>query len=198
VLAGWWARPDADRIVQWNTSKYREQVVLLWRENLRDSEKTIETLLSALALEQDQLSAEYERLFVGPTAIPCPPYEAVWRTDRPKHEQGTVMGNSTLQLKQLYSNLGLQLRPDQTELADHIAVELEALAYAWCIGDSEQANCLIGHLQDWLPAFCESVLANSRAEFYRNLAEITLIYSARAENRKTRPDTLCGDACREP
>lgn len=176
VLADWWTRPDDARIRLWSTPEYQEQAALLWRENLSGLGKAVETLMSALALEHRELAAEYERLFVGPAAIPCPPYEAVWRVDGPKHEQDTVIGVSTLRVKQLYIELGVRLAPGQVELADHIAVELEALAYAASIGDVERADRLIGHLVGWLPAFCESVRANSQVEFYCDLAQITMSF----------------------
>lgn len=173
VLADWWTRPDAARIDLWVCPGYQKQVTFLWRETFGSSGKSVERLFSALSHEKKCLTAEYERLFVGPAAIPCPPYEAVWRMDRPKHEQGTVLGKSTVRVKQLYAELGLRLRPDQVELADHIAIELEALAYALSIGDPQPADCLIGQLQGWLPPFCGAVVANSQLEFYKDLAEVT-------------------------
>jgi TorA maturation chaperone TorD len=175
LLGDWWTRPDATRISLWRSVAYRATVAKLWSENIAEtSEPSVQKLLSVLTIEENKLTDEYERLFVGPAAIPCPPYEAVWRKDRPKHEQGTVIGKSTEQLKQLYRGLGLQLRPDQVELADHIAIELEALAVAWDSGaDPILADGLFCQLQRWLPQFCASVVANSYLEFYRILAKIT-------------------------
>lgn len=173
VLADWWTRPDARQMELWASAAYRERVVLLWHEAFGVSGEACESLICAFSLEQQQLAAEYERLFVGPAAIPCPPYEAVWRTDRPKQEQGTVVGKSTAAVQRLYGELGLRLRSDQVELADHIAIELEALGYAWSANAVERADCLIGRLHDWLPPFCAAVVANSQLKFYRDLAEIT-------------------------
>ena len=175
LLGDWWTRPDATRITLWRSTAYRERVAKLWSENIGEtSEPSVQKLLSVLTIEENKLADEYERLFVGPAAIACPPYEAVWRKDRPKHEQGTVIGNSTEQVKQLYRGLGLQLRPDQVELADHIAIELEALAIAWdSDADPILADGLFCQLQRWLPPFCASVVANSHLEFYRILAEVT-------------------------
>lgn len=192
VLADWWTRPEAARTAVWNTSQYWENVMLLWQQNLDDSGKAVEALLSALALEQRELPPEYERLFVGPAAAPCPPYEAVWRNDRPTQEQGTVMGQSTLQVQRLYSELGVRLAPDQVELADHIAVELEALAYAWSIGDEKHANGLVLHLREWLPPFCESVSANSQAEFYVDLAKVTMDFFSRSRPGNPGPVRYAG------
>jgi TorA maturation chaperone TorD len=147
-------------------------VLEIWQLAVQEASNSPEKLLSSVAVSAE-LVAEYERLFVGPGTIPCPPYEAVWRSDRPKHEQGTVMGQSTARTKEIYRELGMRLRPGEVELPDHIAVELEALAQAWTTDDTVQADALVGLLQGWLPPFAASVAANSQLEFYRNLAELT-------------------------
>lgn len=133
----------------------------------------IRNLFSAAMSDGRELPMEYERLFVGPAAIPCPPYEAVWRKDRPKHEQGTVMGPSTSDVVGIYRELGLQFRREQMELADHLAIELEALAFAWTSGEDAIAHRLSQRINFWIPDFCASVVENSRIEFYRGLAMIT-------------------------
>lgn len=173
LLSDWWTRPDPARIELWTSAAYQRQVRQLWHEVVGAGTETVRKLLGAAITDRDGLAAEYERLFVGPAAIPCPPYEAVWRSDRPKHEQGTVMGGSTARMKQIYSALGVRLRLGEVELPDHIAIELEALTHALRTHYRPQANDLIGLLQGWLPAFAASVVANSRLEFYRRLAELT-------------------------
>lgn len=175
MLGDWWTRPDAERLALWISPDYREHVSFLWREIMGESPaESVEKLMSAAMLERGELMMEYERLFVGPATISCPPYEAVWRKDRPKHEQGTVMGQSTDEVKRIYRDLGLRLRPDQMELADHIAIELEALAYAWNSNvDARLTRSLLDRFQFWLAPFCASVVGNSRTEFYRVLAGIT-------------------------
>jgi TorA maturation chaperone TorD len=173
VLADWWTRPDPNRIALWRAAGYQDEVKSLWEDVLACSSDAVTSLLTSLSLEQNFLTAEYERLFVGPAAIPCPPYESVWRTDRPKNEQGTVIGRSTLRVQQLYREMGLQLRPEQVEIPDHLAIELEALAFALAIGDRERSDQLLKKLREWLPPFCSSVIDSSLLLFYRGVAEIT-------------------------
>ena len=173
ILSDWWTRPDAARVALWASTSYRDQVLEIWQLAVQKNSNSPEKLLSAAATDPAELITEYERLFVGPATIPCPPYEAVWRSDRPKHEQGTVMGRSTARTKEIYRELGMRLRPGEVELPDHIAVELEALAQAWRTDHTVQADALVGLLQGWLPPFSASVAANSQLEFYRNLAELT-------------------------
>lgn len=172
-LADWWTRPDTDRMALWASAGYQEHAVSIWREVVGSAPaESVKKLLSVVAVEQAELAAEYERLFVGPAAIPCPPYEAVWRKDRPKHEQGTVMGQSTAEVVRLYRDLGLRLRADQMELADHVAIELEALAFAMDTR-AEIVPGLFERLRLWIPDFCASVIDSSNLEFYRGLAGIT-------------------------
>lgn len=157
----------------WYSTAYKEHAVSIWRDVVGSAPaESVKKLLSCVAIEQSELAAEYERLFVGPAAIPCPPYEAVWRKDRPKQEQGTIMGQSTTEVIRVYRDLGLRLRTDQVELADHVAIELEALAFA-LESRAELAPGLFDRLRLWIPDFCASVIDNSKIEFYRELARIT-------------------------
>ncbi len=120
------------------------------------------------------LAAEFERLFVGPGPVPCPPYESYWRDDAPFLLRRTLMGPCTVELVGLYSRLGLQVSPLAAELPDNVAVEFEALAVAVQEGrDDLVADLLHGHLAHWLPAFCAGVTRETLSPFYRALATDT-------------------------
>jgi TorA maturation chaperone TorD len=174
ILSDWWTRPDPSRIAVWATSAYKEKIAELFTGENGDS-VALDQLLAAIATEKNLVTAEYERLFVGPAAPPCPPYEALWHTNRPQQEEGTVLGKSTEEVRQIYRKLGLQSRPTEKELVDHIAIELEALGYALGSGASaEVAEELAARFQVWLPTFCSSVKSNSHLMFYRALADLTL------------------------
>ena len=96
------------------------------------------------------------------------------------------MGDSTMQVKRIYRDSGLDLRDDFSELPDHIAVELEFLHYsAWKehealeTGDAaattrrrvDQLEFLRGQLLRWLPAFCAEVGTHAQTPAYVALAE---------------------------
>ncbi|WP_088189659.1 molecular chaperone TorD family protein [Desulfosporosinus sp. FKA] len=181
ILSDWWSPPDRARLELWASSAYHENFISSWSLCMKKNRiPAVEKLFTALVSEQDLLGQEYERLFVGPAAPPCPPYEAVWRTDRPKHEQGTIMGQCTVDIQLLYRNIGLQLLSNQGELPDHIAVEFEALAYALNLSDKKEfgEELLTRHLNVWLQLFCDSVCLNSKVDFYRNLTDVTLEWTA--------------------
>jgi putative dimethyl sulfoxide reductase chaperone len=119
---------------------------------------------------------EYERLFVGPGRAPCPPYESLWRGDAPRRERGRLMGDCAADVSRIYGALGLQ--PKDGELPDHIALELEAYAFAVERGEDEAAETLVEHLAAWVPGFCEAVEAEARQPYYAELARQTSAWVA--------------------
>jgi TorA maturation chaperone TorD len=118
------------------------------------------------------LSEEYERLFVGPGRVPCPPYESLWRNDGPPRLQGSLLGPCVPDLESCYAGLGVRLAADAAELPDHVAVELEALALALSDPAWEPvARALVcDHLALWAPAFCARVAEETTVAHFRDLA----------------------------
>jgi len=172
LLAHWWSRPIAGEIDSWSG----------WHElgrNVAEATGTatpMEHLLSPIPAEERRaLIDEHERLFVGPGTVPCPPYESVWRNDVPVHLRRSLMGPCTEDLRRLYTEIGLQVAPSSGELPDHVAVELEALAYAIrSPGSIQSAGALLtDHLAKWLPAFCRAVAHETAQPFYKELAVLT-------------------------
>jgi len=141
--------------------------------------RTYAALAQDFARPQEELEAEYARLFVGPGRPVAHPYESVYR-------EGRVMGDCTLAVRQSYAAEGLA--PEGHSLPDHVAVELEFMAYlaqreaeARERGDEEgalaylrqQEAFLSEHLSRWLPRFCQRVLAGEAHPFYADLAQRT-------------------------
>jgi putative dimethyl sulfoxide reductase chaperone len=129
-----------------------------------------------------RLDLEYNRLFVGPGRLPCPPYESVHRSDRPEMELGTVLGPSTAEVKKAYTEAGLVIGPAFRDLPDHIAVELEFMHFL-CIKELEskgdgakwhqmQKEFVRSHLKPWVGAFTAKTVANTRSPFYRLAATL--------------------------
>ncbi len=107
------------------------------------------------------LQAEYVRLFINALPeVPCPPYGSVYL-------EGTLMGESTVRLRNLYARYGCQTE----EMADHIAVELEFLALLAALNPDgpvrEDYQFVLDHLHRWTPAFLAKVEENDRLGFYR-------------------------------
>jgi TorA maturation chaperone TorD len=122
------------------------------------------------------LLEEFERLFVGPGPVPCPPYESYWREDVAVDLRRSLMGPCTAELLALYQDLGLEPVPGTGELPDQLCLELEAAAYALLSeGTAGVGQAIVqDHLARWLPRFCRAVAHEATTDFYRDMAQLTL------------------------
>ena len=117
------------------------------------------------SLDPIVLENEYVRLFVNSLPeVPCAPYGSVYL-------EGTVMGETTLKVADIYRQHGVE--PE--ELADHIAVESEFLSWLHGrMGESpeyrRQYDYLLGHLQQWTSSFFLQVELHDRLGCYRRCA----------------------------
>ncbi|TAM81747.1 MAG: hypothetical protein EPN43_14125 [Jatrophihabitans sp.] len=167
LLAHWWSRPLPPEVDTWLRVGDLARAV-------GDACGTPEVLACDMG-DTHALMQEYERLFVGPGPVPCPPYESYWRNDVPIDLRNGLMGPCTAQLRALYGQLGLQVRADAVELPDMLAIELEALAFALVRPEAAAvARALfVDHLSVWLPWFCRTVERAAEHRFYRDLAVST-------------------------
>ncbi len=133
------------------------------------------------------LGREHLKLFVGPGHIQCPPYEAVYRKDRPVMEKGLLMGPSTADVRRRYAKANLALSKKFTDLPDHITVEMEFMHFL-CGEESrftEQGNpqesvkmrkiqkeFLNEHLKPWVNDFADCVLRSANSSFYKAAASL--------------------------
>ena len=166
--------------VDWFSAEWWEPVLEIWREfALPESETVRELYCAAVGEGRHKVEMEYERLFVGPASLPCPPYESMWRTNRPRHEQGMITGENTAMVRRLYADFGFNIKQDCHEFADHVAIEFEALASAMELASEKvKAEEVVielarEHLGEWMPSFCAAVMNQTHLEFYRLLAALT-------------------------
>jgi len=174
MLAHWWTRPLAIEVATWADAADLGAVI--------QRQFAGRDVLPACTLDDEAaMLTEYERLFVGPGPVPCPPYESFWRTDVPSYLRHSLMGPCVADLSQLYRSIGIGFDPASEELPDHIAVEFEALGYALSLPDDiGVSNKLLDrHLCVWVPQFCRSLVEASRLAFYRNLAALTMHWLTR-------------------
>jgi len=108
--------------------------------------------------------AEYafNRLFVGPSAVAAPLYASVYLESEP-----VLIGESTLDVRDLYAALGLRRPSEQSVPDDHLSLELDFLL---CLEQALRARpdaaladirrrFLEEHMNVWIPAFVERILA---------------------------------------
>ncbi|MDZ7695926.1 MAG: molybdopterin-dependent oxidoreductase [Deltaproteobacteria bacterium] len=127
------------------------------------------------------LSWEYADIFLNAGTNPVFPYESVYVSRDP-----VVMGEPVFSVRQAYRKGGVHKSPAYRDLDDHIAVELEFLAYLITEGQKnperradfqkQQVAFLRDHLMGWVIEFC-AVLSNSAVSgFYQGLAELTMSF----------------------
>jgi len=141
---------------------------------------------SFLEVSEEDLLADYARLFVGPYELLAPPYGSVYLERKRR-----VMGDSTLAVQKAYAAMGLTMDKDFHELPDHVAVELEFMYYlvheelqAFGEGDigrlrkilKKQEWFLENHLGAWIFDFTEKVQQGCKTSFYGNLAQCTSLF----------------------
>lgn len=129
----------------------------------------------------EDLLVDYSKLFVGPSELKAPPYGSVYLDKERK-----VMGDSTMEVIEVYRSAGLSINDDFKELPDHIAVELEFMYYLIfkeieAFEKSEmdaaldyirmQQAFLDRFLGRWVGSFCEKIKEGTDNKFYLALAD---------------------------
>jgi putative dimethyl sulfoxide reductase chaperone len=173
LLAHWWSRPVTAEVTWWlGAAGIEEQV----RRQFPGDADPGGGRLAYSAGQVPALLDEYERLFVGPGQVPCPPYESFWRDDVEIDLWHSLMGPCTADLRNLYREIGIDVNPAAGELPDHAAVEFEALAYALSRPDGGHvAGALVtDHLGQWMPRLCRAVAEHARHPYYSGLAAVTV------------------------
>lgn len=168
LLSHWWSRPLYDEVEIWFA--YTDLAHQLFGSAPLPDALDEPAVLGMLE--------EYERLFVGPGPVPCPPFESCWRIDVPFDLRRGLLGPCTAELRELYGRLGFELALPGAEFTDCLPVELEGLTVA--LSDPEEADVtrslVVDHLHRWVPQLCDAVRQEARHPFYRDLARATSIW----------------------
>lgn len=113
--------------------------------------------------EAQELDFEFNRLFVGPDAVPAPLFASVYLEKEPQ-----LMGRTTLEVRELYLGLGLSV-PEGGTPDDFLPYELDAWVHLSVLEDGasdaealstlREARCWLvqEHMAQWLPAFMARV-----------------------------------------
>ncbi|MCI5140579.1 MAG: hypothetical protein D3909_02390 [Candidatus Electrothrix sp. ATG1] len=112
--------------------------------------KITTTLQGGSAQEIYELRYEYAALFLNAGKNPVFPYASCYVTGEP-----LVMQKSVFEIRRVYYDNGVHKNPAFPDLDDHIAVELEFMAYlADQQGTEEQQAVFQVHHLGWTDAFC--------------------------------------------
>lgn len=126
---------------------------------------------------QEELGVEFARLFLGPQHPVAVPYSSFYLS-----ETRQLMTETTIQVRQYYLDAGMAVMGLHRIPDDHIALELEFIAF---LADELAKNLEKGdagavsavgarlesflheHLAKWVPFFADQVHTNTKNDFYR-------------------------------
>ncbi|MCU6671465.1 Tat proofreading chaperone DmsD [Enterobacteriaceae bacterium H4N4] len=145
---------------------------LTHRDGLQDwplPDAQLRPLAEAFSQPADEpLFDAWQRLFIGPSALPAPPWGSVW-LDR----ESVLFGDSTLALRQWMRDNGIVFEMSQNEPEDHIGTLLLLAAWLAETGrDAERDQLLAWHLLPWGPRFLSVLEENAEHPFYATLARL--------------------------
>jgi TorA maturation chaperone TorD len=136
----------------------------------------------AVALRQqadEPLPDAWQRLFIGPWALPAPPWGSVW-LDR----ESVLFGDSTLALRQWMRDNGIVFEMAQNEPEDHFGTLL--LLAAWLAENGrnpERDQLLAWHLLPWSSRFLAVFVENAGHPFYQALGQLAQLTLADWQSR---------------
>lgn len=153
---------------------------------------------------EEELAVAHAKLFVGPFALRAPPYGSLYL-----ESQKRLMGDSTMEVLNMYRKAGLALSGDFKDAPDHIAAELEFMYFliakelqALRIDDRVDAIGYLKiqqefhekYLRPWMEPFCERIRTSAEHEFYRLLAESLSTFIMKTPVPRTLPEKIGAEA----
>ncbi|MTD39716.1 Tat proofreading chaperone DmsD [Erwinia sp. CPCC 100877] len=121
--------------------------------------------------QDETIEQAHQRLFVGPWALPAPPWGSVW-LDR----ENVLFGDSTLALRQWMQHRGVTHHSAMNEPEDHIGTLLMLAAWLADAGQQQTLDELLAwHLLPWAPRFLECFVEHATHPFWRGLGELALL-----------------------
>ncbi|WP_311948775.1 TorD/DmsD family molecular chaperone [Halomonas piscis] len=185
------APPEAELVEAYAAPAGRDALARMgeWL-NAREAARALDQALTreapaALAVTlQRRYTALFEGIFPSSAVLP---YESAWQPGA----DGTVLGGTPVtEMEATLRELDLHVSSECCEPADHLSIELAALAMALRDGQKRLARALIRRLQGWVPAFCAALSRRDSGGLYAAAGDLLLALireSAAALEREEAP-----------
>ena len=142
-----------DWIAQWDMSGHIE-----------DKTRQKITALIDQGITQD-LAADYQALFIGPNALPAPPWGSVYLDP-----ESVIFGNSLLELRDFLHHNAIEFSSRQDEPEDHFGLMLLLAAYLADHKLALLAEFFTKHLLTWANRYLDLLAEQQDYPFYQGLA----------------------------
>lgn len=121
--------------------------------------------------QPETLEEAYQRLFVGPYALPAPPWGSVYLD-----KESVLFGDSTLRLRQWLRVNGIEAQREQNEPEDHIGTILMMAAWLAEEHQDQMVSSLIAqHLLPWAPRYLALLEQHAGHPFYQGIAQLAQV-----------------------
>ena len=151
-----------------------------WQAQWPLPDATLSPLAAQMQTDSDEtLPQAWQRLFIGPYALPSPPWGSVW-LDR----ENVLFGDSTLALRQWMRDNGIQFALQQNEPEDHFGSLL--LLTAWLAENGRHTECeqlLAWHLLPWSARFLDIFIEKADHPFYQGLGKLARLTLAQWQSQ---------------
>ncbi|AKU62768.1 Tat proofreading chaperone DmsD [Aggregatibacter aphrophilus] len=138
-----------------------------WTSFVDEKTQKKSTALITEGLHQN-LDEQYQALFIGPNALPAPPWGSVYLDP-----ESVIFGQSLLALRTFLQQHQIAFQSNQDEPEDHIGLMLMLAAYLAENRPHLLPEFLSQHLLTWASHFLKQ-LANTEHPFYQGLAQLAL------------------------
>lgn len=124
----------------------------------------------AQVLPEETLEAAWQRLFIGPYALPAPPWGSVYLD-----KENVLFGDSTVKLRDWMAQQQVEVTLAQQEPEDHIGLLLMMAAWLAEHQPADLPVLLADHLLPWGYRYLALLQADANHPFYQGLVALTTL-----------------------
>lgn len=141
-----------------------------WPYGSEEEKQRIASLLAQTTYQDETLAQAYQRLFIGPYALPAPPWGSVYLD----HEN-VLFGDSTLDLREWMLENGIDIALTQNEPEDHFGLMVMMVAWVAETRPEKLTELLAEHLLPWAYRYLEQLSLQGAFPYYEGLAMLATL-----------------------
>ncbi|AMG67280.1 Tat proofreading chaperone DmsD [Providencia stuartii] len=138
-----------------------------WPYGSEEQKQAIADKMAIIQTDNETLDDAYQRLFIGPYALPAPPWGSVWLD-----KENVIFGESTLQLREWMQHNQIDICLTQNEPEDHFGLLLMMVAWVAENNPAKLNELLAQHILPWGVHYLNKMQADAHFPFYVGLAEL--------------------------